>query len=499
MSKPHITRSYGPIHFEDLDPHRFEDLVRQISYDFKNWQSIEATGRGGGDDGFDIRAREMFVTLTRDDSTEEDPIHPMDGNLWMIQCKREKEIGPKRIESIVRESITSDSMPYGFILAAPVNFSKKSHDKFRDELAKLGVMEFYLWGAGELEDMLHQPKNDHILFAFFGISLSSRKRMRSTEIRSTIFAKNKLYKLLSDNPIHAEVLVRNIQDTNYPYVSTQPKAIHDDWKPFHVIGYHPHGVIVEISRHYAYYDNDSRTYDYSEKINLVRPPRMNSFGGVDDFSEADNTRVKGFWEFLPHKNKVMFIRNGVIKFDSIALIDEKGDVLYRCPHLFVEFNNKRGPIAGTIEYIEINQHHTIMIADLAKKSIFPGDFKEPQFGTIHEEVISLQNPRAIGLVSRNEDRITLYFNDSRYDKYARNDVISLNVIDDSSKENAMIKITNTYHLFGRDVPADENGYSSQKHDIESQLGRNIDPNDDVFVIEAVKFRKWQIEQNRPVV
>ena len=34
-------------------------------------------------------------------------------------------------------------------------------------------MEFYLWGAGELEDMLYQPKNDHILFAFFGISLTS--------------------------------------------------------------------------------------------------------------------------------------------------------------------------------------------------------------------------------------------------------------------------------------------------------------------------------------
>jgi hypothetical protein len=29
MAKPHVTRTFGPIHFEDLDPHRFEDLVRQ--------------------------------------------------------------------------------------------------------------------------------------------------------------------------------------------------------------------------------------------------------------------------------------------------------------------------------------------------------------------------------------------------------------------------------------------------------------------------------------
>lgn len=27
MTKSKITRTYGPIHFEDLEPHRFEDLV----------------------------------------------------------------------------------------------------------------------------------------------------------------------------------------------------------------------------------------------------------------------------------------------------------------------------------------------------------------------------------------------------------------------------------------------------------------------------------------
>jgi len=30
MIKPKITRTYGPIHFEDLDPHRFEDLIREF-------------------------------------------------------------------------------------------------------------------------------------------------------------------------------------------------------------------------------------------------------------------------------------------------------------------------------------------------------------------------------------------------------------------------------------------------------------------------------------
>ena len=60
MAKPDVTRTLGPIHFEDLDPHRFEDLVRQLAYDFKQWQSIESTGRGGADDGFDIRRYEVL-------------------------------------------------------------------------------------------------------------------------------------------------------------------------------------------------------------------------------------------------------------------------------------------------------------------------------------------------------------------------------------------------------------------------------------------------------
>jgi hypothetical protein len=60
---PKISRTYGQIHFEDLDPHRFEDLVRQLAYDFKDWQTIEGTGRSGSDDGIDIRAFERVAMV----------------------------------------------------------------------------------------------------------------------------------------------------------------------------------------------------------------------------------------------------------------------------------------------------------------------------------------------------------------------------------------------------------------------------------------------------
>ena len=196
--KPKVTKTHGPIHFEDLDPHRFEDLVRELIYDFRHWQTIEATGRSGNDGGFDIRAYERVdrvLISEAEDGDEVEEMHPMDGSLWMIQGKREKEIGPARIKHILADVDAADP-PYGYILAASANFSKDSYDFFRSELRNKGVMEFYLWGKGELEDMLHLPKNDRILFTFFGISLVSRRRSLATEVRSIITTKNKIVSTL---------------------------------------------------------------------------------------------------------------------------------------------------------------------------------------------------------------------------------------------------------------------------------------------------------------
>ena len=86
-----VAKTLGPIHFEDLEPHRFEDFLRELIYDYKGWQSIEATGRTGGDEGFDIRAFEKSVEAIEAGTEEgEEPIepHPMEGNQWMIQGKR---------------------------------------------------------------------------------------------------------------------------------------------------------------------------------------------------------------------------------------------------------------------------------------------------------------------------------------------------------------------------------------------------------------------------
>jgi hypothetical protein len=73
MAKPRTTKTFGQLHFEDLDPHRFEDLIRELTYDYKDWQSIEATGRSGADAGWDIRAYEKSSSPAQVEPDDENP------------------------------------------------------------------------------------------------------------------------------------------------------------------------------------------------------------------------------------------------------------------------------------------------------------------------------------------------------------------------------------------------------------------------------------------
>ena len=137
-----------------------------------------------------IRAYEKAIDSVRSDADgdeENDEPIVVEGNLLMIQCKREKQLSASRITAIIDDAVKQESPPY------------ESYDAFRSALVERGVSEFQLLGRAELEDMLYQPKNDRVLFAFFGISLVSRRRSRLTEIRSSVNNKNKLYKLFESS------------------------------------------------------------------------------------------------------------------------------------------------------------------------------------------------------------------------------------------------------------------------------------------------------------
>lgn len=495
MAKSKITRTYGPIHFEDLDPHRFEDLVRELIYDYKDWQTIEATGRSGNDGGFDVRAYEKVETSsqTKEEDEDQEEAHPMAGNLWMIQGKREKELGPKRVKEILND-IDSKNPPYGYILAASANFSKDSYDLFREELRKKGVMEFYLWGKAELEDTLHLPKNDRILFTFFGISLVSKRRSRATEIRQVVINKNKLYRTFGDSAdFYKSVLLRDSKDSEYPYkVEYKDFEERPRWREYKAVDYHPSGLIVALRKHFAYFDTEKKEYDYAEASNLMY--RESDSEEVRRKQQAEREKIENFWEHLPRRNQATYIRNGLIRYDEMMVIDDKGDTWHKFPHIFVDFDSRTGPIAGSYEYLEFGEKRSVSLKDYKRVNKFPKFFPETTTGTIHEDKGVMFNDSDFSMLKHgNEMLYAIYECDGRYSFLKPKDLVRVENEDRESSSKYYLRITHIESLKPKDYIKK---YPESKWMIERQIGENPDTKKMLNVYEFKKTYDFVVEREK---
>jgi len=334
-----ITQTLNPLHFEDLEPHRFEDLARQLVYDFRDWSNLEATGTKGSDDGFDVRGREPVIL--RDSSTDgSDDVSDSEERIWLIQCKREKSISPKDIDGYL-DAIFSKSQEkiHGIIFIAACNYSKKTRDVFIMKIREKGVKEFQLWGKAELEDLLFQPKNDHLLFAYFGISLAIRHRTMKTMLRSRIATKKKALNAIEESIGVRGVLIRDANDTHYPYDGDVPNFNKcPPWKIFNFEKQTHDGLEFLLRKRMAYVSDDKIHFDYIPDYDVVE--NWNDPWRREENRDADIVRK---WRELPDSNRAFIEIYGVIKYDNILAIDEDGDDHFEGPHFYVTYNQKDGP------------------------------------------------------------------------------------------------------------------------------------------------------------
>jgi hypothetical protein len=128
--------------------------------------------------------------------------------------------------------------PYGIIVAAACDVSARTVAAFRDEAFERNVREAYLWTKAQLEDMLFRPAWDHLLFAYFGISLGTRRRSQLQQVRSRIALKRKLLRALEWESIEdgdpKPVLIRDILDDAYPAFSDVPGFTRMQTPPWHM-------------------------------------------------------------------------------------------------------------------------------------------------------------------------------------------------------------------------------------------------------------------------
>jgi hypothetical protein len=322
------SRTLGPLHLEDLDPHRFEDLVRQLLYDFRQWRSLEATGRSGGDEGFDARGWEAIGRPPQeedrsDDDDEEALGETSDDRLWLIQCKREKKIGPTKLLGYLDEMPEEErNSIYGIVFAAATDFSKKARDGFRQKAGSFGVSEVHLWGKGEIEDQLFQPKNDHLLFAYFSVSLQTRRRTVRTQVRARLAMKRKAKRVL-EHRAGGPVLIRDATDDRYPSLDPNEKLDRIDrgsWKVYNLDWQciKSDGIHVQLRRCFAFIDDDGEHWDYAERTNDARVSSHEDpwpLGPEKPWEvRAEDLEV---WNALPEKNRAWFEISLVLPYDNI--------------------------------------------------------------------------------------------------------------------------------------------------------------------------------------
>jgi len=503
MSKrANTTRTLNPLPFQDLDPHRFEDLVRNLIYDFRKWQTIEATGRGGSDEGFDVRAWEGTSEISNVDEEngqyEQVGAHPMEGNLWKIQCKRERHLGPAKVKRIINDGVDNNDPPYGYILVAPTTFSKRSYDLFRNELRAKGVMEFYLWGKAELEDMLFLPKNDNILFAFFGISLVTRKRVRTSEIRFSINNKNKLLRILADGDarrnLHQPILVRDFKDVHYPWKEKYKDFDQTPrWREYRAVAFDSLGLVMEVARRFAFVDRKTKEWDFVEGLNLL-DQHGDSFHDTNlDSNQSEKLeKTRLFCRYLRRSNRAQLIVRGVIFFEDMLIVDEKGDPAYPIPQIFVDFKGKSGPFRFFLPTLEVGNER-VMLDDIYKRiKFFPKDFPERRKGTIHKDRVLELDSETIRLFGKEFSLNCLFDVSGKYEFLVDRDIIEVGGVKPlTDGEKTFIEITSKYRIKAKDFLKEHlgRGYELQ---IEWQLQRKLKDSDQLTVLEFERVYAWQI-------
>ncbi|HEX2987136.1 MAG TPA: hypothetical protein VHS06_03085 [Chloroflexota bacterium] len=388
MSQP--TRTLNPLHFEDLEPHRFEDLVRQLAYGFRPWRQLEAVGRLGRDDGMDIRGIEVADDRSISESSaaldagyeaeEAAERVPIEEREWRIQCKRYKEIGPKLMREIVQETVPDpQATPYGLIVAAACDVSAETMAAFRDELLSLAVAEGHLWTKAHLEDMLFLPNNDHLLFAYFGISLGLRRQSRVQGIRRIIAIKGKLMRALKmasaeDYPDVQEILIRDVEDQDYPYDKNLPQfaqVIVPPWFVVRMDRFHPRGLLIEKNEYLGWVRTDGTWDIITDSGHLTTMMGMLSRESQKSAKEQDAEEARWIlWNKAPDQERTYIVEVRFIPYSVIVEVDPIGDPWYSGPHVFCRFNGDDGPFWGEKLFLKGRGYDADSLLEESRRPLF---------------------------------------------------------------------------------------------------------------------------------
>ncbi|MDA4131994.1 MAG: restriction endonuclease [Thaumarchaeota archaeon] len=335
--KAQATKTVNPLHFEDLEPKRFEDLVRQLAYGFKSWRVLEPTGLLGDDEGIDIYG----IEVEPEESTVE--------RRWRFQCKRYKRLSPKAIRTVVHEVVPDPKKPpYGLVIAAACNFTSDAILAFHEEARNVGVAESHLWSKAKLEDLLFRPENDHLLFAYFGISLRTKRQSELAAIRHAMAVKRKLLSAVGEDnwsalQAHKEIVIRDVLDGRYPGEPTG-KGMAKSWQVVRTRQLDSSHFGVEVRTYTGWVRPDGSwdiDKDTAEAPSLFQLQRDESAEQHELSSRRHRERYL-LQEAVPAEERREVELLAFVPYSRIMEIDPTGHPGVNAPHVFCEY--KRGDL-----------------------------------------------------------------------------------------------------------------------------------------------------------
>lgn len=231
--------------------------------------------------------------------------------------------------------------------------------------------------------MLLQPKNDHLLFAFFGISLQLRKRSAAVAIRSRVAMKRKIDRLLTKRS-YAPFLLRDPNAEKFPYIT---KGETPRWMIRNNRGMDFRGIGFHFKEYVAYIQDDGR-WDMANKSNRAIVEYDNPWAEFErrQLSTADKAELSAFVDTIPLTQRAQVNVIAYVPFEQIIAIDEVGDECWdNCrgmPVLYVPINDGQMDVHPDVDVSLRGGIGTDpVVPDSAKRiKFFPAEFRDDEQG-----------------------------------------------------------------------------------------------------------------------
>ncbi len=352
-----VTRTINPLHLEDLDPRRFEDLARDLVFRFRRWHHLEPRGRLGRDGGVDIMGLEVVDEDPIADERDEDDdssVAPAGLRKWVVQCKRWQRLSPSDVRAAVAETVAGETAPpHGILLVAACDVSAEGFAAFHEEAASHGAVEHHLWTRSIIEEQLFRPENDHLLFAFFGISLGVRRSTKVRELRRQLAIKRKLLRACGlqsgdiASLLYNDLLLRDVGSLTYPYDDRgEPLdpacTMRSPLQEVRLEQVAPEGIWVARVRCFGWFKEDG-TWDAIEDSRVsaghVSALRQRSRRSPDKGRDA----YRDLFLSIPQSEQMSVVEVRHVPYDRLIEVDPIGDSWFPGVHVLVQHSGEGGP------------------------------------------------------------------------------------------------------------------------------------------------------------